>query len=374
MKRIFSLSIISCTILFGVFSCKKENIEPKEIDKDTITVDSAELKKITILQQPIGDTITSNDPFYLTIKATVKTGEPISYQWYRINSSGTATKYSTKDSIALKPGKYGDYYCVLTTENDTCHTDTVSVYELDYRYFYGAEIYTNETYKYGRFTARMKMVYAPGCISSMFLYYNNSDVNKIYPWNEIDIEILGNDSTKLQSNIITGNKDAKITSEAKYKFTTSPISNYHLYTIEWTPEYVAWFIDNEEIRRDVLGEPKGKANGQGAIIEDQVDTLTERQSLRFNTWSSKSTGWVGTFTHYGLPTQQYIDYIKVETYDTDTKTFTEKWTDDFDTFDANRWKKGTWQMENVTLNPNNVAVEDGCVQLRLTKDFPYYKK
>lgn len=368
MKRIFSLSVFSCVVLFGFFSCQKEDVKPEESE----TIDSTSLRQITIIQQPVGDTITSNDPFYLSVKATVKTGEPISYQWYRIKSSGTASKYSTKDSIAIKPGKSGDYYCVLTTENDTCITDTVSIYEINYRSFYGAEIYSNETFQYGRFTARMKMVYAPGCISSMFLYYNNSDVDKKYLWNEIDIEILGNDSTQLQSNIITGNREAKITSEAKYGFATSPISNYHLYTIEWTPEYVAWFIDNEEIRRDVLGEAKGVF--QGSVVEDQVDTLIEKQSLRFNVWSSKSTTWVGAFSHYGLPTQQYIDYIKVETYDVDTKTFTEKWIDDFETFNASRWSKGTWQMENVTLNPKNVVVEDGCLQLRLTKENPFYTK
>ena len=68
--------------------------------------------------------------------------------------------------------------------------------------FSGAELYTKESFTYGRFEARMKMAYAPGCISSMFLYYNDSYKGGGKVWNEIDIEVIGKDPNSFQSNLI----------------------------------------------------------------------------------------------------------------------------------------------------------------------------
>ena len=38
----------------------------------------------------------------------------------------------------------------------------------------GAELYTNETWMYGKFEARMQMAAGSGTVSSMFLYHNDS--------------------------------------------------------------------------------------------------------------------------------------------------------------------------------------------------------
>ena len=231
---------------------------------------------------------------------------------------------------------------------------------IGYKY-YGAELYSNETYKYGRFEARMKMAYAPGCISSMFLYYNYSYKGGSYPWNEIDIEVIGKDSTNFQSNIITGNASSKITSETVHKLKTPANTEYHTYVMEWTPDTVRWLVDGDTIRVvSVTNDPKG-----------QVDTLVRQESLRFNLWASKSTGWVGYFSKAILPIAQYIDYVKVYNYNTDTKTFTERWTDDFDSFNSARWSKGDWQMEWVMEATKNVTIEDGNLVMRLTKE-PIY--
>ena len=84
--------------------------------------------------------------------------------------------------------------------------------------FYGAELTGKEKFHYGRFEARMKMAATGGTVSSMFLYYNESYLKKEEPWNEIDIEILGKDPTKWQSNIITREGDPSIS-----KTTTSEV-------------------------------------------------------------------------------------------------------------------------------------------------------
>ena len=68
----------------------------------------------------------------------------------------------------------------------------------------GAELYTSETWMYGKFEARMKMAAVSGSVSSMFLYHNDSYLGGSEPWVEVDIEILGKTPNSFQSNIITG--------------------------------------------------------------------------------------------------------------------------------------------------------------------------
>lgn len=223
--------------------------------------------------------------------------------------------------------------------------------------YYGAELYSKETFTYGRFEARMKMASAPGCISSMFLYYNNSYKGNGEVWNEIDIEVLGKSATSFQSNLITGSTSSKKTSEAIHQFGYNATLDYHTYVMEWTPEYILWTVDGVEMRKTEVTADNKK----------QVAAMVKDQSLRFNLWASSSEAWVGSFQNRYIPIAQYIDYVKVYDYDTATGTFTERWTDDFDTFDSTRWSKGDWDMELVTEKPDNVQVQDGVLILNLTK-------
>lgn len=227
--------------------------------------------------------------------------------------------------------------------------------------FYGAELTGLEQFKYGRFEARMKMASIPGSVSSMFLIYDYAYKKGVEPWNEIDIEILGKDQTKWQSNLITrypdeDKKNPQITSEKIHEYGFNATEDFHLYGIVWTPEYISWEIDSVEVRREVLGDAKG-----------QVEFMTEEQSLRFNLWAANSAGWVGKFTGIGLPVEQQIDYVRVYKYDPATKGFTFHWQDDFNELDFDRWSRGDWDMEKVQLRAQNVKVKDGI--LRLIMDY-----
>ena len=254
-------------------------------------------------------------------------------------------------------------------ENTYPNNEATEVDDYDNYDYFGAELSGKDQFTYGRFEARMKMVSVSGSVSSMFLYYDESWVLGSEPWNEIDIEVLGRNPGMWQSNLITrypddpeaGKKKPKITSEYKTGFGFNATEDYHLFAMIWTPEYISWEIDSVEIRRDVVGMAQG-----------QVEYMTLRQSLRFNLWASKSAGWVGKFTGAELkdgPVAQEIDYVRVYTYDTATKTFTEAWTDNFDgdALDTKHWSKGDWKMEKVTLSKDNVVVEDGVCKLLMTR-------
>ncbi|MBO7414219.1 MAG: family 16 glycosylhydrolase [Fibrobacter sp.] len=241
------------------------------------------------------------------------------------------------------------------------------VLDSTYEYiFYGGELTGKEQFLYGRFEAKMKMAAISGTVSSMFLNYDNSYKLGEEPWNEIDIEVLGKDQTKWQSNIITREADPAIkgttTSEAIHEYGFDATQEFHLYAIVWTPEYVAWEIDSVEVRRDTLG----MAHGTHADA-DQVKFLTEKQSLRFNLWASKTPSWTGKFTGVGLPIEQQIDYVRVYSYDEPTKGFSLLWQDDFDgdALNPDRWSRGNWTMELVEYQISNVKVSDGMARIIL---------
>ena len=226
----------------------------------------------------------------------------------------------------------------------------------------GAELYTKGTFKYGRFDARMYMAATTGSVSSMFLYYNNSYLGGGEPWEEIDIEVLGKNPGSFQSNILSNTKEQQNSSENHHNLNPASNAGYHTYSLIWTPEYVSWEIDGVEVRKDVSGVNKSK---QGL---EQVNTLTHEESLRFNLWVAKDPGWVGSFNEWSLPQHQFINWIKVYNYDTQTKQFTLNWKDSFDSFNSSRWSKGDWEMECTTHSPDNVNVQNGYLILSLTSN------
>ncbi|MDE5936613.1 MAG: family 16 glycosylhydrolase, partial [Ruminococcus sp.] len=64
----------------------------------------------------------------------------------------------------------------------------------------GAEYRTNDHYGYGYYETSMQAIKNDGVVSSFFTYTGPSEDN---PWDEIDIEILGKDTSKVQFNYFT---------------------------------------------------------------------------------------------------------------------------------------------------------------------------
>ena len=402
MKKYFLFAILAI-ILLGIVSCNKEKEKTTPLYSVTFdlqgkgtAIDTVYVEEGSVIVEPSEptDELFTFDGWFKDPETTKKwnfevdkiTGNMTLYAKWTSGKHCCIVTFVTEKTGAKVPNDTVDYASTVTqpknpTTNDyhfdgwykdnsfttpwDFQKDVVTqkdtkIYAKWTKYsYYGAELYSKETFKYGRFEARMKMAYAPGCVSSMFLYYNNSDKGGGYVWNEIDIEVIGKEESGFQSNIITGKAGAQITSEEMHTMITSPQSEYHTYVIEWTPEYVSWTVDKIELRKTELGTTK-----------QQVEAMTgaEEQSLRFNLWiPNTNIAWVGRFRSNKLPVMQYIDYVKVYNYNTDTKEFTEYWTDDFDSFNSSRWSKGDWQMDQSRESKDNVVVEDGNLVLKLTK-------
>lgn len=220
-----------------------------------------------------------------------------------------------------------------------------------------AEIYSKQTYKYGRYEVRMKVAKGSGVLSTFFTYKNGSEIGNTF-WEEIDIEVFGkNNATQWQSNVIIGSN--RPTTKTEGLHTASSLGDgYHTYVLEWTPSYIAWYVDGGQVRRINGGQ--------------FVTSLTSNQDIRFNIWAANIAEWVGAFDSNILPVYQFVNYIEYKPYNASTNSFTTtgSWRDDFNSFDTNRWNKANWTFaENYAdFDTNNVVVKDGTLVLALTKE------
>ncbi|HVR19072.1 MAG TPA: family 16 glycosylhydrolase, partial [Polyangiaceae bacterium] len=153
-----------------------------------------------------------------------------------------------------------------------------------------AELYRTQATFYGRYDARIRYAGADGVISSFFLWKEGSEMSGAY-WNELDFEKLGADC-HLQTNALYGNPVNS--SEESHTTPSDPCEAYHDYRFEWTPEYIAWFIDGSEIRRDT-----------GAIATAFAQNASAGMTFHFNVWPGNAS-FGGNFNPASLPVRQYI--------------------------------------------------------------------
>ncbi len=218
----------------------------------------------------------------------------------------------------------------------------------------GAEYRTKASYLYGRFEVRLKSQGREGMLASFFTYNDN------YPatdWNEIDIEILGRYTDDVQFNTIT---PGQVNHVSHQYVGFDPSRDYHVYGFEWTPSYVAWFIDSVEVYRQTGGH---------------IATLTIPQKIMMNVWLPAAVGWAGTWNEAVLPAFAFYDWVSYASYTPGSGTvgtgnnFTPQWTDNFDSWDQARWDKAshTWNGNNCDFTPANAVFQDGKLILCLTK-------
>ena len=217
----------------------------------------------------------------------------------------------------------------------------------------GAELRTLEPVLYGKFEARYKPPQGDGILASFFTY--NTNCCQESPWNEIDIEILGRYDQVIDFNIITQSSNIR-----QHHISFNPHLDFHRYGFEWTPDYVAWFIDGQEVYR------------QTGI---HIDALQHPSKIMMNIWNPEYDDWVGVWDESVLPRFAFYDYVSYASYTpgegnigTDSN-FTLMWQDEFDFFDSTRWEKShnhTWGGNQALFIEENIVFQDGHMILCLT--------
>jgi hypothetical protein len=216
-----------------------------------------------------------------------------------------------------------------------------------------AELYTTKSYAFGRFEARLRFAPGDGVVSSFFLWKNGSEVSGTF-WNELDFEKLGADC-HLETNAYFGNPAA--VHSQKHALDGDLCGQFHTYAYEWTPDYIAWFVDGLEIRRET-----------GATATAYSQNAADGMQIRFNVWPGDAS-FGGNFDPAILPVHEYIHWVQYSTYA--NGAFQQAWREDFSagTLPAD-WATGNWSSpKNLsTHSASNVNILNGYAVLSLTAD------
>lgn len=171
--------------------------------------------------------------------------------------------------------------------------------------FLGAEVRSNATIEYGRVSARMRLARGSGVVSSLVTIYTPWPADD---WNELDIEALGVNTSEVQFNamVYTGEPpSAPVTTSVSPTQYPQLVSlgfdgseDYHVYTIEWTPEGASFLVD------DVL------VHGWS----ERIDLMGLPQNVLLTIWASASPDWAGPVNTETTGAVASYDWVEVYEY------------------------------------------------------------
>lgn len=152
----------------------------------------------------------------------------------------------------------------------------------------GGEYRSKATYGYGRYEVVMKAMKNDGVVSSFFTYTGPYDGD---PWDEIDFEVLGKDTTKVQLNYFRNGKGGH---EKMIDLGFDASEDFHTYAFEWHKNSIIWFVDGKEVFR-----------------RENEDLPVTKQKIMMNAWNGKGVdAWLKPFNDSNLPITAEYKSIK----------------------------------------------------------------
>lgn len=182
------------------------------------------------------------------------------------------------------------FNCSFMRSNAVIGNDTLSLILSEGNGGYvGAEYRMWSKTGYGFYSVSMKAAACPGVISSFFIYNG-------FPWDEIDIEFLGDDTTKVQFNYYTHGVGGH---EYIYELPYDASEEFHEYAFDWQEGSITWYVDGVAVYRATDNIPTNPGN------------------IMMNVWNVTDTyaSWAGKFDPSYLPVRaeyQWIGYQSAE--------------------------------------------------------------
>ena len=179
---------------------------------------------------------------------------------------------------------FSDGIMTITLDNQNCPGSCSN------KPYASGEYRTIKNYGFGRVEARFKAAKASGVMSgSLFTYTGPSDQQ---PWDEVDIEILGKDPTKMQTNYYTNGVGGH---ETVLDLGFDASADFHTYAFEWTAKSIQWYVDGLLVHTET--------GARGALP-------THPSKIMLNLWPGiGEDAWLGPL-NYTAPLKFQVDWIK----------------------------------------------------------------
>lgn len=197
----------------------------------------------------------------------------------------------------------GGVFNVWWTGNNVTYTDGqmhLAIHEADdavEQDYYGGEARTGLYYGYGDYSVRMKPAKVEGTASTFFTCTGPYDINadgEPNPWDEIDIEFLGKDTTGVQFNYFVNGEGGH---EYWYDLGFDASEEFHEYGFRWEEDSITWYVDGEAVYTVTTAENGPLPSTPGRIL--------------MNYWcgTADAEGWMGVYA----PSDATADYEWIKT-------------------------------------------------------------
>ena len=192
--------------------------------------------------------------------------------------------------------EYGEdaMHLAITAEDRTVYVDDK---ETTYHYTAG-EARTALHYGYGDFEVSMKPAKKAGTASTFFTCtgpYDTGLDGKPQKHDEIDIEFLGNDTTKVQFNYFVAGQGGH---EYMYNLGFDASKEYHTYGFRWTKDSIVWFVDGKPVYKVEANE------------KNELPSAPGRMLMNYWCGTQNAEGWMGK---YAGPNGETADYQWIKT-------------------------------------------------------------
>jgi len=161
------------------------------------------------------------------------------------NGNHVAMDFNYHDSSQFEKSSWsngGMFNCVWSPNNDQFENGKLKLtIDNNGSQYTCGEYRTTNYYGFGMYQVNMKPIKNPGVVSSFFTYTGPSDGTK---WDEIDIEFLGYDTTKVQFNYYTNGVGNH---EYVHYLGFDASQGFHTYGFFWSRNSITWYVDGKAV-------------------------------------------------------------------------------------------------------------------------------
>jgi endo-1,3-1,4-beta-glycanase ExoK len=153
-----------------------------------------------------------------------------------------------------------------------------------------AEVQTRETYGYGVYEARMRGSSGSGLVSAFFTY--TGPPLGVPRHDEIDFELLGQNSREMQLNFYSNGKGDH---ETYVDLGFDAGSTFATYAFDWQPDSITWYVNGRQVHQ----------------VKGRRQLPSHPGKIFFSLWAGTSevNDWLGPFAFPARPPSVEIEWV-----------------------------------------------------------------